>query len=97
LLNPADACYKIKKLYSHKLSGFYWVKGKCRTLPMRLYCDFETPSRQAYAFLNGKDTNLEVKKIDDMKMYCAKIGMEPALIREDKVKLLINFIRELGI
>jgi len=42
----------IKKKAEYKKSGYFWVKTVCSKNPIRVYCNFETPYKQAYAFID---------------------------------------------
>jgi hypothetical protein len=80
-LRPAKSCAAIKRTFSYKKTGYYWVKPRCSVVPMRVFCDF-TSSKFGipYAFYGGTgDTNLggRIKRVDDVRYECAKLGMEP--------------------
>ena len=45
---------------------------------MRVFCDFETPGKQAYAFLSNDDgTPMRIKKQEQFVELCSAVGMQP--------------------
>jgi len=60
--NPGISCVAILKKKMFAKSGYYWVKSVCSFSPIRVFCDFESKKKQAYAYVNTS-----TKKITTIK------------------------------
>lgn len=92
--NPANNCLRLKQLYVKAHSGFYFIKPDCSAVPYKVWCDFSlhktsvdilvwSGNRGANADLS--DWNME--SAQDVRYQCAKIGLKPLHILNDKVLL----------
>lgn len=98
---PGQDCNTILAVLNHKVSGFYWVKGKCSHVPLRVYCDFSNGGG-FYAYLGGihegDDYRSVVQSADDVRFKCAQIGLEPLdIVSENQLSLMQKYILSLGI
>ena len=44
---------EIKKKYSEKRNGFYFLKNKCMKNALRVYCDFNSENKVLYYYNGG--------------------------------------------
>jgi hypothetical protein len=85
-LRPAKSCASIKRTFSYKKTGYYWIHPPCSKMPLRVFCDF-TSSKYGipYAFYGslGDVAKSKIKRLDDVKYECAKLGLEPVQINSN--------------
>jgi hypothetical protein len=93
---PAVDCAHIIRAFPSKRSGFYWIKNECNSKPLRVYCDFDSYDKKAgldylifnnYQRPNTQMTN--VKNFKDIRLACAKLGLEPIQIKNIKMLKII--------
>ncbi|CRG94563.1 LCCL domain-containing protein, putative [Plasmodium gallinaceum] len=99
---PASDCSVIKNLQENPQSGFYWIKAKCSSEPLRVYCDM-TSSTSIYIW-NGNPpkspdhliTNI-INSVDDIRYHCAEVGLEPLILRSrSQLNSLILALKKIG-
>ena len=96
---PAVDCYHIVKAYPSKRSGFYWIKNECTNEAIRVFCDFASYDKQGgldyFIFNDDQKINLPMKNVNtlhDIRMKCAKKGLEPIQIKNLKMLENIHFL-----
>ena len=95
------SCFKIKKKFTFKKSGYYWIKPECVEIPLRVFCDFENYSYGKdiayYGNTKGSERQIVVKNKDDAVNLCSLLGLEYYQFNEKvdnfiTVKLYLNDI-----
>lgn len=102
---PGENCLALKVANSKIQSGFYYIKTECSYKPIRVYCDFDLgiPAVDIY-IENDENTepdpdlrHLNVRDYMDVREVCAKIGLEPIQISNEKLlPAIAQVLKSLG-
>lgn len=99
---PAEDCSVIKNLKENVDSGFYWIKPRCASEPLRVFCDMNSGS--SIYIWNGNlsrepdqlITN-EINSVEDIRYHCAEVGLEPLILRsKNQLSSLILALKKIG-
>ena len=99
---PAISCAFIKNLFPYKMTGYYWIKPECAKVAIRVFCDYTTSENgMDYAYYGGLGDSVvksKIKNIDDVKYYCAKLGLSPVQLRsKDQIQLIHRYLSDIGV
>ena len=96
---PAIDCAHIIRAFPSKRSGFYWIKNECTPKAIRVYCDFDSYSNKSgldYLIFNENqlpNSKLKsIRKFKDIRLECAKLGLEPIQIKNLKMLKIIYYL-----
>lgn len=93
----AEDCYLIKSRNPEASSGFYWLAPRCSSQPFRAWCDMDTGAMY-YAWnglpLRKPSTSILslVTSVDDVRLHCAEMGLEPVAIRSRSEVAAISLV-----
>lgn len=99
---PASDCSVIKNAQDNPQSGFYWIKPRCASEALRVFCDMDS-STSIYVW-NGNPskepdqviTNL-INSVEDIKYHCAEVGLEPLVLRSKfQLQSVLTALKKIG-
>lgn len=109
--NPAENCQHIYNMDSFSPSGFYYIKTECSPEAIRVHCEFNY-SEQINNNVNSLDfyietndsinpdsdlSNLDIHDYIDVRIACAKRGLEPLEINSNiTIQKIVSVLKKLG-
>ena len=99
---PAASCAFIKNLFPYKMTGYYWIKPECARVAIRVFCDYTTSENgMDYAYYGGLGDSVvksKIKNVDDVKYYCAKLGLFPVQLKtKAQIQLIHRYLSDIGV
>lgn len=99
---PAVSCAYIKQMFPYKMTGYYWLQPDCARVPIRSFCDFTNSEfGYDYTYYGGLGESIiekKIKSLDDVKYYCAKMGLQPVELKSKAQVLLIHrYLADIGV
>jgi len=99
---PAYDCAHIIRSFPSKRSGFYFIKNECMAKPLKVFCDFDSYDKKGgldyLVYTNGEVINSRihgVKNLNDVRLMCNKIGLEPIEIKNIKMlEIIVNLLKK---
>jgi hypothetical protein len=82
-------------MFPYKKSGYYWIKPWCSKVSLRVYCDFESEHKQAYAFL--KNSNEDMSSLMKIRHWCGTLGLEPIEIDPKRIDNIVGYLNDIGL